>query len=63
MDIEKRVILPTRHTISRIKHPLWKQLNAVQAGKVYKVENSYWGGSGYIAANLVLDDLFKYLVK
>jgi iron complex transport system substrate-binding protein len=46
-----------------LNHPLWKQLNAVQAGKVYKVENSYWGGSGYIAANLVLDDLFKYLVK
>ncbi|MBD2261890.1 iron-siderophore ABC transporter substrate-binding protein [Anabaena sp. FACHB-709] len=46
-----------------LNHPLWKQLKAVQAGKVYKVENSYWGGSGYIAANLVLDDLFKYLVK
>ena len=46
-----------------MNHPLWKQLNAVQAGKVYQVENSYWGGSGYIAANLVLDDLFKYLGK
>ncbi|YAF98126.1 MAG: iron-siderophore ABC transporter substrate-binding protein [Nodularia sp. CChRGM 3473] len=46
-----------------MNHPLWKQLNAVQAGKVYKVEDSYWRGSGYIAANLVLDDLFKYLVK
>lgn len=45
-----------------MNHPLWKQLKAVQAGKVYQVENSYWGGSGYIAANLVLDDLFKYLV-
>ncbi|MCG9893167.1 MAG: iron-siderophore ABC transporter substrate-binding protein [Thermosynechococcaceae cyanobacterium MS004] len=46
-----------------MNHPLWKQLKAVQAGKIYKVENSYWGGSGYIAANLVLDDLFKYLLK
>ncbi|WP_414542379.1 iron-siderophore ABC transporter substrate-binding protein [Nostoc sp. CCY0012] len=46
-----------------LNHPLWKQLNAVQAGKVYQVKNSYWGGSGYIAANLVLDDLFKYLVE
>ena len=45
-----------------LNHPLWKQLNAVQAGKVYKVNDSYWRGSGYIAANLVLDDLFKYLV-
>ncbi|MEH2088169.1 iron-siderophore ABC transporter substrate-binding protein [Nostoc sp.] len=46
-----------------INHPLWKQLRAVQAEKVYKVEDSYWRGSGYIAANLVLDDLFKYLVE
>ncbi|GAX38401.1 iron-siderophore ABC transporter substrate-binding protein [Nodularia sp. NIES-3585] len=46
-----------------LNHPLWKQLNAVQAGKVYTVEDSYWGGSGYIAANLILDDLFKYLVE
>lgn len=46
-----------------INHPLWKQLRAVQAEKVYKVEDSYWRGSGYIAANLILDDLFKYLVE
>jgi iron complex transport system substrate-binding protein len=46
-----------------LDHPLWKRLNAVQAGKVYQVEDSYWRGSGYIAANLILDDLFKYLVN
>jgi iron complex transport system substrate-binding protein len=44
-------------------HPLWLQLNAVEAGNVYEVGDDYWHGSSYIAANLILDDLFKYLVK
>ncbi|MEP0906758.1 iron-siderophore ABC transporter substrate-binding protein [Leptolyngbya subtilissima ST-M1] len=42
--------------------PLWRQLKAVQAGRVYTVP-SYWIGSGPIAANAILDDLFKYLVE
>lgn len=42
--------------------PLWQQLEAVQQGRVYQVP-SYWIGSGPIAANAVLDDLFKYLVE
>ncbi|WP_428843083.1 iron-siderophore ABC transporter substrate-binding protein [Sphaerothrix gracilis] len=42
--------------------PLWGQLKAVQAGRVYQVP-SYWIGSGPIAANAILDDLFKYLVE
>jgi iron complex transport system substrate-binding protein len=42
--------------------PLWRQLNAVQKNKVYQVP-SYWIGSGPIAANQVIDDLFKYLVE
>ena len=42
--------------------PLWAKLNAVQQGKVYEVP-SYWIGMGPIAANLVLDDLFEYLVE
>jgi len=41
--------------------PLWQQLTAVQKGKVYQV-SSYWIGSSPIAANLVIDDLFKYLI-
>jgi iron complex transport system substrate-binding protein len=44
------------------ENPLWKQLNAVQAGRVYRVP-SYWLGSGPIAAHAVLDDLFKYLLE
>lgn len=41
--------------------PLWSRLKAVQAGKVYQV-GDYWVGSSAIAANAVLDDLFKYLI-
>lgn len=48
--------------LQRLKtDPLWSQLNAVQQGKVYEVP-SYWIGAGPLAANAVLDDLFKYLV-
>ncbi|MEA5617118.1 ABC transporter substrate-binding protein [Cronbergia sp. UHCC 0137] len=46
-----------------LNHPLWLQLNAVKSGKVYEVGDDYWHGGSYIAANLILDDLFKYLVK
>lgn len=42
--------------------PLWSLLPAVQQGRVYEVP-SYWIGDGPIAANLVIDDLFKYLVE
>lgn len=42
--------------------PFWKKLNVVQNNKVYFVPN-YWIGSGPIAANAILDDLFKYLVE
>jgi iron complex transport system substrate-binding protein len=42
--------------------PLWKTLNAVQNNKVYFVP-SYWIGSGPLAANAVIDDLFKYLIE
>jgi len=41
--------------------PLWSTLSAVQQGRVYEVP-SYWIGDGPIAAGLVIDDLFKYLV-
>ena len=41
--------------------PLWSKLNAVQQGKVYDVPR-YWMGMGPIVANIVLDDLFEYLV-
>lgn len=43
--------------------PLWNQLQAVQAGQVYVVDANVWRGGNPIAADLVLDDLFTYLVK
>jgi iron complex transport system substrate-binding protein len=42
--------------------PLWSRLNAVQANQVYPVPG-YWLGPGLISANLVIDDLFKYLIN
>lgn len=55
-----------REAQSRLKQlkadPLWFKLDAVQQNKLYAVPG-YWLGMGPIAANLVLDDLFKYLVE
>ncbi|MEA5451749.1 iron-siderophore ABC transporter substrate-binding protein [Leptolyngbya sp. CCNP1308] len=45
-----------------VADPLWSTLSAVQNGQVYEVP-PYWIGDGPIAANAVLDDLFKYLVE
>ncbi|NEQ99960.1 MAG: iron-siderophore ABC transporter substrate-binding protein [Cyanothece sp. SIO2G6] len=42
-------------------NPLWDQLKAVQTNQVYEVD-SYWFGVGYIAAQLVLDDLMTYII-
>lgn len=42
--------------------PLWKRLSAVQAGKVYDVDDDVWFlGTGVGAAELVLDELEKTL--
>ena len=55
-----------RKVQSRLKQlkadPLWSKLYAVQQNKLYAVPG-YWLGMGPIAANLVLDDLFEYLVE
>ncbi|HEX7005368.1 MAG TPA: iron-siderophore ABC transporter substrate-binding protein [Trueperaceae bacterium] len=43
--------------------PLWQSLDVVQEGNVYFVPDAYWMlGIGPIAANLVIDDLYQYLV-
>jgi iron complex transport system substrate-binding protein len=41
--------------------PLWQQLNAVKQGKVYQVPD-YWIGYGPLAADAVIDDLYKYIL-
>ena len=43
-------------------NPLWNTLKAVQNNRVYEVD-TYWFGVGYIAANLVLDDLTQHVLK
>jgi len=44
--------------------PLWQNLSAVQNGKSYEVADDWWYlGIGPIAANLVLDDLEKFLTS
>jgi iron complex transport system substrate-binding protein len=46
------------------ENKLWNQLKAVKQGNVYQVETDPWlSGMGIQAANIVLDDLHKYLVK
>ncbi|NDJ15975.1 iron-siderophore ABC transporter substrate-binding protein [Myxacorys almedinensis] len=45
------------------KKPLWKTLKSVQQNKVYLVEQLTWGGSNLLAADAVIDDLYKYLVN
>ncbi|GAB7388586.1 iron-siderophore ABC transporter substrate-binding protein [Bacillaceae bacterium] len=47
-----------------INDPLFKNLNVVKAGKVYKVDDVIWNtAGGVIAANLFLDDLEKYFLQ
>lgn len=52
-----------RVALSKLKEELlWSRLKVVQGGEVYEV-GDYWSGSGPIAANLVLDDLFEHLAE
>ncbi|WP_081716913.1 ABC transporter substrate-binding protein [Leptolyngbya sp. Heron Island J] len=44
------------------QRPLWNQLRSVQKGQAYLVDNYVWTGSNVLAANAVLDDLYKYLI-
>lgn len=43
--------------------PLWSQLEAVKQGKVYPVNAQHWYGVDIMRVNLILDDLFKYLLE
>jgi iron complex transport system substrate-binding protein len=51
-----------QHSLEELKSdPLWLQLNAVKQGKVYQVPD-YWIGYGPLAANAIIDDLYKYIL-
>jgi iron complex transport system substrate-binding protein len=43
--------------------PLWQQLQAVQQNHLYFVNFPVWTGSSLLAADAVIDDLFKYLIN
>ena len=43
--------------------PLWNQLQVVQNQRVYLVNGSIWRAGDPIAANLVIEELYKYLVE
>ncbi|MEH7374864.1 ABC transporter substrate-binding protein [Neobacillus drentensis] len=44
--------------------PLWKNLNAVKSGNVHEVSDATWNtAGGVLAANIMLDDLEKILLK
>jgi iron complex transport system substrate-binding protein len=66
-DVIFVIVTPTNPQIGKTRQrllsdPMWSKLEAVKQGKVYEVLD-YWIGSGPIAANLVIDDLFKYLLN
>ncbi|MEL6319165.1 MAG: iron-siderophore ABC transporter substrate-binding protein [Cyanobacteria bacterium J06626_14] len=43
-------------------NPLWQELDAVQRDRVYVVPDSYWSFPGIQGLDLLLDDLFTYLI-
>lgn len=45
------------------QNQLWQKLKAVQQNRVYPVNYPTWRGGNPLAANAVIDDLFKYLVE
>ncbi|GAA3401226.1 iron-siderophore ABC transporter substrate-binding protein [Paenibacillus hodogayensis] len=47
-----------------LQDPLWKNLDVAKKGKAIKVDDGIWNSSGgIISANLMLDDLNKFLLK
>ncbi|ESA33730.1 periplasmic binding protein [Leptolyngbya sp. Heron Island J] len=50
--------------VNQLKNqPLWSQLEAVKQGNVYPVDGVHWYGWDIVRANIILDDLFKYLLE
>jgi len=50
--------------LERLKQqPIWKRLKAVQQNRVYVVDQSIWTGGDLLAADAILDDLYRYLAN
>lgn len=45
------------------QQPLWQKLRVVQQDRVYPVDYMTWRGFNLLAADAIIDDLFKYLVN
>ncbi|MEH1973964.1 MAG: iron-siderophore ABC transporter substrate-binding protein [Nostoc sp.] len=45
------------------RDPLWKTLKAVQENHVYYVDFMSWAATNMLGTDVVIDDLFKYLVN
>ncbi len=45
------------------KSQLWQLLKVAKNNQVYTVDSGYWYGGNILAANAILDDLYKYLLK
>lgn len=43
--------------------PLWQRLDAVEAGRIHVVDSFLWAGGGMRWAQLMVEDLFRYLVE
>lgn len=41
---------------------LWQLLNIVKNRKIYTVDSGYWAFGNFLAADAILDDLYKYLL-
>jgi ABC-type Fe3+-hydroxamate transport system substrate-binding protein len=53
-----------RQSLEKIlQKPLDQSLKAAQNGHIYYVDTLTWVGSNLLAADAVIDDLYKYLVK
>jgi iron complex transport system substrate-binding protein len=70
MDVDGDVLLvatdgneSVRKLAELQQNPLWNQLRAVQQNRVYSVNYPTWRGGNPLAADAVIDDLFKYLVN
>jgi iron complex transport system substrate-binding protein len=46
-----------------LQNPLGERLRAVQQGQIRYVDGLTWGGSTLLAADVVIDELYKYLVN
>ncbi|MBE9050841.1 iron-siderophore ABC transporter substrate-binding protein [Nostocales cyanobacterium LEGE 11386] len=42
---------------------LWQKLKAVENNRVYTVDSGYWIFGNILSANVILDDIWKYLLK